>query len=178
MSLRQGTVAATPEAPAMVCVATVATAHGVRGAVKLRCYTEEPEGVAAYGPLYDAKGRELFTLTLLHRVRGGIVARIEGVDSREAAEALRGLDLYVPRDRLPPPEPEEFYHEDLVGLEAVDREGRPQGRVVGVQNYGAGDLLELRTADGGSVFVPFTHESVPEVDLGAGRVVVVLPGVV
>jgi 16S rRNA processing protein RimM len=178
VSLRQGTVAATPEAPAMVCVATVATAHGVRGAVKLRCYTEEPEGVAAYGPLYDAKGRELFTLTLLHRVRGGIVARIEGVDSREAAEALRGLDLYVPRDRLPPPEPEEFYHEDLVGLEAVDREGRPQGRVVGVQNYGAGDLLELRTADGGSVFVPFTHESVPEVDLGAGRVVVVLPGVV
>jgi 16S rRNA processing protein RimM len=157
----------------MVCVATVATAHGVRGAVKLRCYTEEPEGVAAYGPVYDAKGRELFGLTVLHRVKGGVVARVEGVETREAAEALRGLDLYVPRDRLPEPEEGEFYHEDLVGLDAVDREGRPQGRVVGVQNYGAGDLLELRAGDGGSILVPFTREAVPEVDIAARRVVVV-----
>src|SRR3712207_3290807 len=99
----------------MVRVASVATAHGVRGALKLRCYTEEPESVAAYGPVFDAKGRELFRLAVIGRTKGGVIAKAEGIEDRDAAEALRGLDLYVPRDCLPEPEEDEFYVSDLVG---------------------------------------------------------------
>jgi 16S rRNA processing protein RimM len=161
-----------PSSSPMVCVAEVATAHGVRGALKLRCFTAEPESVVAYGPLCDADGEELFKVTLLHRVKGGIAVRFDGIDSREAAEALRGTLLYVARSRLPAPEEEEFYHDDLVGLEAVDREGRARGRVVAVHNFGAGDLIELRLPDGESLVIPFTREAVPEVDLAGRRVVV------
>jgi 16S rRNA processing protein RimM len=160
----------------MVCVAQVGTAHGVRGAVKLRTFTEDPAGVAAYGPLFDERGRELFSVEVLHRVKGGVVARIPGLDSREAADALRGQLLYVPRSLLPEPEDEEeFYHEDLVGLAAFDPGGEALGRVVAVHNFGAGDLLEVRAPGAESVMVPFTREAVPEVDVKAGRVVVVVP---
>ena len=165
-------------AAAMVCVAQVATAHGVRGALRLRTFTEDPESVAAYGPLCDAQGRELFRVAILGQAKGGVIVRAEGIEDRDAAEALRGTRLYVPRERLPEPEPDEFYHGDLVGLEAVDAEGRPRGRVVAVHNFGAGDLIELGAEGGGrgdTVLVPFTREAVPEVDLAAGRIVVVPP---
>ena len=156
----------------MVCVAQVGTAHGVRGAVKLRTFTEDPAGVAAYGPLFDERGRELFSVEVLHRVKGGVVVRIEGLDSREAAEALRGQRLYVPRRLLPEPGEEEFYHEDLVGLPVSGPGGEDLGRVVAVHNFGAGDLIEVRGHGAESLMVPFTREAVPEVDVKAGRVVV------
>lgn len=159
----------------MVCVAQVAGPHGVRGAVKLRCFTEEPRNVAAYGPLCDEQGRELFHVRVLSEIPGGVVAQAEGITDRDAAQALRGMRLYVPRARLPEPEPDEFYHEDLVGLVARDPQGRPIGRIVGVFNFGAGDLLELETAGGERVMLPFTREAVPEIDLNSGFVVVVLP---
>lgn len=159
----------------LVCVAQVATAHGVRGAFKLRCYTENPDSVAGYGPLCDSQGRELFEVSILGRIKGGLIVRAEGIDSRDAAEALRGLDLYVPRERLPEPESDEFYHNDLVGLEVVDRSGAACGRIVAVHNYGAGDLIEVRTGESASILVPFTRDAVPEVDLEAGRVVIVPP---
>jgi 16S rRNA processing protein RimM len=157
----------------MVCVATVATAHGVRGALKLRAYTEDPLSVAAYGPLHDERGRELFEVKVLHRNKDALVVRVEGIDTREAAEALRGQDLYVPRERLPRPDKDEFYHEDLLGLVAVDAGGGPRGRVVAVHNHGAGDLIEVAAAGGETFLVPFTREAVPEVDVAAGRVVIV-----
>lgn len=160
---------------AMVCVAQVATAHGVRGALKLRCYTETPESVAAYGPLCDAEGRELFRIRIVGQTPGGVIAAAEGIGDRDAAEALRGTKLYVPRERLPEPGPDEFYHEDLVGLAAEDPEGKPLGRVLAVHNYGASDLLEIEDAAGGRRLVPFTLDAVPEVDLAGGRVTVVLP---
>ena len=159
-------------ATAMACVAQVATVHGVRGAVKLRCFTEAPESVAAYGPLCDERGRELFRVEILHRVKGGVVARLEGVDSREAAESLRGLLLHVPRRRLPKPAEDEFYRDDLVGLAAADPAGAELGRVVAVHNFGAGDLIEVRDPDGGSLMVPFTREAVPQVDVRDGFVTV------
>jgi 16S rRNA processing protein RimM len=159
----------------MVCVASVATAHGVRGALKLRCYTEEPESVAAYGPVFDAQGRELFHLTVIGSTKGGVIARAEGIGDRDAAEALRGLDLYVPRDRLPATDEDEFYVSDLVGMEAVGPDGSAQGRIVAVHNFGAGDLIEVQPAEGESQLVPFTREAVPDVDLAARRAVVVLP---
>jgi 16S rRNA processing protein RimM len=159
----------------LVCVAQVATAHGVRGALKLRCFTEDPASVAAYGAVCDAHGRELFRLRIIGQSRTGVIVKAEGIDSREAAEALRGLDLYIPRDRLPDTDTDEFYHSDLVGLAAFDAEGARCGEVVAVQNYGAGDLLEVRLDAGETILVPFTENAVPSIDLDGGRLVIVPP---
>ena len=146
-------------APELVCVAVVATAHGVRGALKLRCFTEDPASVAAYGPVVDAKGRRL-TLRVIGSPRDGVIAQALEVASREQAELLRGAELFVPRHRLPPPEEDEFYHEDLIGLEVVDRSGAGRGRVLAVHNHGAGDVIEIG-AEGESFLLPFTREAVP-----------------
>lgn len=163
-------VAAAP-AEKLVCLAVVTAAHGVRGAFKLRCFTERPENVAAYGPVRDGRGREL-VLEVLHRIPGGVVARAAGVGDRDAALALRGAELFVPRSRLPAAGADEFYQEDLLGLEAVDAAGAPLGRVVGVADHGAGAVLELETPAGGRLDLPFTRVAVPVVDLAAGRLTV------
>lgn len=156
----------------VVCVAQIAGAHGVRGEVRLRAFTAEPEGVVTYGPICDQDGRELFRLALVRVAKGGVIARAEGITDRDAAEALRGMMLYVPRRRLPAPDEDEFYHADLIGLDAVDLSGRPCGRVVAVHNHGAGDLVEIAADDGAAVLVPFTREAVPEIDLGQRRITV------
>lgn len=160
---------------AMVCVAQVATAHGVGGALRLRCFTEAPESVAAYGPLCDEQGRELFTVRIVGQAKGGVIVKVEGIEDRDAALALRGMRLYVPRARLPEPEADEFYHEDLIGLAVQDAEGRPIGRVAAVFNFGAGDILEIEATDGRRDLLPFTRETVPEVDVAGGFVRVVVP---
>ena len=159
----------------MVCVAQVATAHGVRGALKLRCFTQAPENVAAYGPLCDEQGRELFQVRILSQTAGGVIAAVDGITDRDAALALRGLRLYVPRARLPAPEPDEFYHADLIGLEARDASGCRLGWVRAVQDFGAGELLEIELEGGASELVPFTRAAVPEIDLDGGHLTVVLP---
>ena len=161
-----------PADKALVCVAVVATAHGVRGALKLRTWTERPESVAQYGPVCDRNGRELFELKVIGEARQGVLVEASGITSREAAEALRGVELYVPRERLPATGEDEFYHEDLIGLEVVDTSGASRGRIVGVLNHGAGDVLEVQPGDGPSLTLPFTREAVPEIDLAAGRVVI------
>jgi 16S rRNA processing protein RimM len=104
-----------------------------------------------------------------------VIAKAEGIEDRDAAEALRGLDLYVPRERLPATEEDEFYVSDLVGVDAVDPEGVVQGRIVAVHNFGAGDLIEVQPPQGDSQLVPFTRDSVPEIDLAARRAVVIPP---
>lgn len=152
-----------------ICLAAVVGAHGVRGLVRLKPFTEEPESVAAYGPLTDESGRRSFVLRLKGRVKDLLLAEIEGVADREAAQALRGTRLCVPRSALPPPEDSEaFYHADLIGLAAEDADGRPLGRVVAVQDFGAGDLLELEAPDGRRFHLPFTRQVVPTVDLAGG----------
>ncbi|MCS6778607.1 MAG: ribosome maturation factor RimM [Geminicoccaceae bacterium] len=161
--------------PRLVRLAVVTAPHGVRGAFRLRCFTERPENVAAYGPVCDEAGRELFALEVLHRVPGGVVVRAPGIGDRDAAERLRGKALFVPRARLPAPGPDEFYHEDLLGLEAVEPCGRRLGRVVAVYDHGAGDVLEIETERGERVDLPFTRAVVPEVDLEGGRLVIVRP---
>lgn len=161
---------------AMICVAQVAAAHGVRGTLKLRCFTQAPENVTAYGPLCDEHGRELFEVRIIGAAKGGVLAKAEGIEDRDAAEALRGMRLYVPRSRLPATDEDEFYHEDLIGLTARDAERNDEiGRVVAVHDFGAGDVLEIERADGRSEMVPFTRAAVPEVDLAAGVIRVVLP---
>jgi 16S rRNA processing protein RimM len=159
----------------LVCIAAVATAHGVRGALRLRSFTEDPENVAAYGPVYDAKGRRLFRLTVIGRARGDVVVEAEGVGDRNRAEALRGVLLHVPRAALPEPEPDEFYHADLIGLRVEDRAGRAIGRLKAVLNYGAGDVIEIEADDGRVLDLPFTREVVPIVEPGRGRIVVEPP---
>jgi 16S rRNA processing protein RimM len=160
----------------LVCIAAVAAPHGVRGALKLRCFTEVPESVAAYGPVCDEGGRELFSLEIVGQVPGGVLARASGIRDRDAAEALRGMRLYVPRQRLPRLEQEdEFYHEDLIGLRAIGIDGRVYGTVKAVHDFGAGDVLEVADATGASSLFPFTRDVVPEIDFTAGQLRLVPP---
>lgn len=158
-----------------VCVGVVTGAHGVRGAVRVKSFTAEPEGVARYGPLEDERGERHFTLSLVGSAKGVVIARIPGIDDRDRAEALRGLRLYLPREALPPPGEEEYYHADLIGLAAALADGTPVGRVRAVHDFGAGDTLEIERPEGQPILVPFTRAIVPVVDLDAGRLVLDLP---
>ena len=160
-----------------MCLGAVAGAQGVRGAVRIKSFTAVPEDVAAYGPVEDETGRHRFEIAVEGAARGLVVARISGIGDRTAAEALRGMRLYVARARLPPTaEEEEFYHADLLGLEAVGAAGTVIGRVSGIIPAGGTDVLEIaREAGAAPVLVPFTRKAVPLVDIAAGRVVVIPP---
>lgn len=156
-----------------VCLGVITGAHGVRGQVRIKPFTEEPESLAAYGPLCDEAGRRRFRVSLTGRSKDQLLARIEGVTDRDAAAALKGTRLFVERDALPPPEDAEtFYHVDLIGLAAEDTRGRPLGRVAAVQDFGAGVLLEVAPEVGPAVFYPFTRTVVPEVDIAGGRLII------
>lgn len=156
---------------ARVCVGRIGGASGLRGWVRIASYTADPADIAAYGPLTDETGRRL-TLAVKRMAKGSVIAAIDGVADRDAAEKLAGLQLYVDRASLPPPDEDEFYRADLIGLAAVTPDGSPLGRIVAVEDYGAGDVIELRLTEGGSVLVPFTRAVVPVVDIAAGRVVI------
>lgn len=156
----------------MVLVGVIAGAHGVRGAVRVKSFTDAPESVAAYGPLFDESGERRFDLRLVGSTKGGVIAQLSGVSDRNAAEALRGQRLYVPRQALPETDEEEFYHADLIGLRAVDETGEEIGRITAVHNFGAGDMLEIRPRGGKSVMVPFTKPAVPTVSITNGMVTV------
>lgn len=164
-------------ADARVCVGAIAAAHGIKGEVKIKTFTADPLSIGAYGPVSDEAGTRSFRLTHV-RAPGGaagksvVLARLEGVADRNAAEALRGLRLYVSRDALPEPDADEFYHHDLIGLTAVLVSGEKLGKVEAVYNFGAGDLLEVSRDGASSVMVPFTNAVVPTVDLKAGKVVI------
>ena len=148
--------------------------QGVKGEVRIKSYTGEPREIGSYGPLTTEDGRRSFTVLSLRPLRDDmLVARIEGVDDRDAAARLTNTELFVPRDRLPPPEPDEFYHADLVGLRAEGEDGSALGRVRGISNHGAGDILEIAPdGPGETLLVPFTLLFVPTVDFAGGRVVV------
>jgi 16S rRNA processing protein RimM len=151
-------------------------AHGIRGEVTLQSYTADPAAIADYGPLTDDIGQRTYRIAGLRSTGKGLVARLDGIGDRTAAEALRNTPLYVERDRLPPPTEGDYYHADLIGLRVVDRAGTDLGAVVAVQNFGAGDLLEVRYGGAKATeFVPFTDACVPVVDIASGRVVVVPP---
>jgi 16S rRNA processing protein RimM len=161
----------------LVLVGRLGAAHGVRGEIRLKSHTGDPAAIATYGPLSDPVGARTFHIDALRHVRDDMfVARLKGVTSRTAAEALCNTDLYVDRAVLPAPDAEEFYHSDLIGLSAHLASGEPFGRVLDVLNFGGGDILEIRPAAGGeAVLLPFTKAVVPAIDLGAGRLTVVPP---
>jgi 16S rRNA processing protein RimM len=156
-----------------VCVARVGAAHGTTGEVRLWPFTGRADDVAAYGPLETADGTRRFAIVSLRRGRECLIARLDGVTGRTMAEALCNTDLYVPRERLPEPEADEFYHADLIGLIAEDTAGGTVGTVVAVHNFGAGDIVEIAPAAGGeTVMQPFSRAAVPVVDVAGGRIVV------
>lgn len=158
-----------------ICLGAFAGAHGVKGAVQIKSFTKTPEDIGAYGPVETEDSGRIFTLTVIRTLKAGLVlATAPEVASREDAQALKGTRIYVDRNSLPDPEPDAFYHEDLIGLDAIDEAGEPMGRIKAVYNFGAGDLLELEAIPGvkGLRLVPFTKEAAPIIDLTAGRVTI------
>jgi 16S rRNA processing protein RimM len=160
---------------AQICVARIGAAHGVRGAVKLWSFTQEPLALKHYGPLTTKDGARQFELMSIREAKGHLVATIKGVASREEAERLNGIELYVDRNKLPEPAEGEYYHADLIGLSAVTSANEPLGHVLAIHNFGAGDIIEIAPPHGPTMLLPFTNAVVPSVDLAGGRVVIELP---
>lgn len=159
----------------LILVGRVAGAFGVRGEVRITSFTAEPLALVEYKTLLKETGQPALTLTSGRPVKGGVVVRTQEVETREQAEALRGLKLFVPREALPEPEEDEFYVTDLIGLAVETPEGEALGRVKAVQDFGAGDLLEIQPPEGASWYLPFTREAVPDVRIGEGKVIAVPP---
>ena len=164
-----------PSATSLVCLGAIAGAHGIKGLVRLKSFTARAQDIAAYGPLQDAGGTRHFELALTGTSRGALIARIKGIENRDAAERLKGEKLYVTRDRLPPAEAGEFYQADLIGLAAEREDGTKLGRIVAVHDFGGGPSLEIAPESGATLMVPFTATVVPVVDITGGRIVVAPP---
>lgn len=161
--------------PAPICVARIGAAHGVRGAVKLWTFTEDPLAVKRYGPLTTKDGTRQFEVATAREAKGHLVATLKGIATRDEAERLNGVELYIAREKLPDTDADEYYHADLIGLAAVNAADEPIGRVIGIHNFGAGDIIEIAPPHGATMLLPFTNAVVPTVDLGGGRMVIVLP---
>ena len=160
---------------AQICIARIGAPHGVRGAVKLWTFTEDPLAVKAYGPLVTKDGTRQFEVTHAREAKGHLVATLKGVTSRDEAERLNGIELYIARKKLPATGEDEYYHADLIGLAAVTPANEPLGRVIAIHNFGAGDIIEIAPPRGATMLLPFTNAVVPSVDLAGGRVVIELP---
>jgi 16S rRNA processing protein RimM len=160
---------------APICVARIGAAHGVRGAVKLWTFTEDPFAVKRYGPLATRDGARSFEVTDAREAKGHLVATLKGVATREEAERLNGIELYIAREKLPATDADEYYHADLIGLAAVSAVDAPIGRVIAIHNFGAGDIIEIAPPNGATMLLPFTNAVVPSIDLAGGRVVIELP---
>ena len=159
----------------LVLLGRIGRAHGLKGEVSIETYTETPEAIAGYGSLRDEAGRRRFDMTIVRTGEKGIVARLAGITDRTAAEALRGTELWIERERLPPPEAGSYYHVDLIGLVAFSPDGAEIGRVVGVENHGGGDLLALAIPGARETeLVPFADPFVGEINFEQGRIIIAL----
>ncbi|SMC64965.1 ribosome maturation factor RimM [Primorskyibacter flagellatus] len=156
----------------LICVGAIAGAFGVKGEVRLKSFTADPEDIADYAPLCTEDGKQSFDITLTRPVKNGFAAQMSGILTKEQADALRGTRLFAPRDRLPSLPDDEYYHADLIGLTVHDTGGTELGRVKAVLNHGAADLLEIQASgQSETVLLPFTMASVPTVDIASGRIV-------
>lgn len=165
-----------PRQDTRICVAQIGAAHGLKGEVRLWSYTEEPAAVARYGALTTEDGSRQIEIVQLRAEKDYFIAKLRGIEDRNAAEALRNARLYVARERLPAPDDADtFYHADLIGLAAVDPDGKALGDVIAIHNYGAGDIVEIRLADGSTQMFPFHEAVVPQIDIAAGRMTIVPP---
>lgn len=148
-----------------ICVGQFAGAHGVRGLVRLRSFTEDPEAIFGYAPLLDETGKRAFKMTPKSTIRDMFLVNVEGVNDKEAADRLRGDKIYIPHDLLPKTGKDEYYEADLIGLRAVDESGKEYGKVRGVLDYGAGPFLEIGTSTKDSFMLPFRDAFVPKIDV-------------
>ncbi|WP_405109068.1 ribosome maturation factor RimM [Phaeobacter sp. BS52] len=155
-----------------ICVGAISGSYGVRGEVRLKSFCAMPEDIEDYSPLSTEDGSQTYTITLVRAIKNGFTARIGGIESKEQADALKGVRLFAPRERLPNLPDDEYYHTDLMGLEVYDTGGTLLGTVKSVQNHGASDLLEIAIpAESKTVLLPFTLAAVPTVDLASGRII-------
>lgn len=161
-----------------VLLGTILAAHGIRGDVLIKTFTGDPMDIGSYGELTDgAGGRPISIRPRRLNAKGGLIAAVQGVTDRNGAEALKGAELWVSREQLPEPDDEEeFYYVDLIGLEAVDLAGKRFGRVQSVENYGAGDLLDVLIDETGkSELIPFKAGYVPSIDIEGGEISIAWP---
>ena len=158
-----------------ILLAAVIGAHGLKGEVKVKTFTQSPDKLGAYGPLHDKDGRLYTVKTLKPGKADEAAVAFAEVTGRNAAEALKGTELFVTRAALPDAKADEFYHADLLGLDAEDREGRRIGKVLSIQNYGAGDILVIAGDGGGETWLAFTRDNVPEIDIKNRRIIVAVP---
>jgi 16S rRNA processing protein RimM len=161
--------------PSHICVARIGAAHGVRGAVKLWTFTEDPLAVVRYGPLSTKDGSRQFELAQAREAKGHLVATFKDIMTRNEAERLNGIELYVAREKLPATDEDEYYHADLIGLAAITITSEPLGQVIAIHNFGAGDIIEIAPPAGATIMLPFSNAVVPTVDIAGGRVVIALP---
>jgi 16S rRNA processing protein RimM len=159
----------------LVVMARIGAAHGIRGQVRVKSFAADPASLRAFGPLQDWQGRRFEIASLRPLKDDMLVVGFKGVSDRNAAETLNGVELLVPREKLPAAEEDEFYYADLIGLDAFGADGAVLGSVVAILNHGAGDIIEIAPRRGPTLLVPFTKEAVPEIDIAARRVVVVPP---
>ncbi len=158
-----------------VLMATIGAAHGIQGEVRVKPYGDDPLSFTDYGPLTSEDGKRVFEVLKARVKKTVVVTRFEGIDTRNQAEELNGLHLYIHRDQLPETEEDEFYYSDLKGLSVQTTDGEELGKVVAAQDFGAGDLLEVRPKRGRTFYVPFTKVFVPQVDVAGGKIIVDLP---
>lgn len=158
----------------LVCVGQIVNVHGVKGMVKIRPYLKDPMGIGALGPLSDKSGKYVFDVKAAHLKNGFIVARIKGIEDRTAAERLKGVELYVAQSSLPKAQTNEFYYSDLIGLRVLEN-NQEVGQVVSVQNYGAGDILEIKTKAGKIIPLPFSKQTFPLVDIEKRMIILNTP---
>ncbi|MBR2033733.1 MAG: 16S rRNA processing protein RimM [Alphaproteobacteria bacterium] len=157
---------------AKICLGAIVGVHGIRGEVKVKSFTEDEKNLTAYGPLSDEAGNRKFELKIVGHSKELLRVKVKGIDDRNTASALVGTGLYVERTKLPATEEEEFYHTDLIGLMAISANGEKVGTVNALYNFGAGDLIEIRTNDNHLEMLPFTKEFVPDVNLKEGHIIV------
>ncbi len=159
----------------LICVGVFLGAHGVRGQVRVASLTEDPEDLFTYQPLMDAEGKKIFELTQCGISRDAFLASVKGIEDRDAAQALKGTELFVSRESLPEDDEDGFYCADLIGLTAKDSAGKVHGLVQDVHDYGAGTFLEIKPSKGASFMLPFKDAFVPVVDVEAGFIEVDIP---
>lgn len=154
-----------------VCLGVISGASGVRGEVKIRPYTSQPEDVASYGAVELEDGETAFEIEIVRLAKDAVVVKLEGVDDRDGAEALKGTEIFVDRAKLPAEEEDEFYHADLIGLTVEDLGGKALGRVLAIHDFGAGEMLEIGLEGGKVAMMPFTREAVPQILVAEGRII-------
>ena len=160
----------------LVLMGVFGAPHGVKGEIRVKSFTGDPMAIGAYGALTDASGGRVFAFERLRRLKGNMLAaRVKDIAAPEAAAALAGVEIFARRSQLPPPGEGDFYHADLVGLEAVTLAGESLGRVASLLNYGAGDILEIAKADGETLLLPFTRAVAPKIDFEGGRIIIEPP---